>query len=235
MRFLGGVLLAMAILACGEAKQNDGDDAPAAQSPTAPAEGDKPATDAAAAAAAAALDEGERQPATELEGIWKTSCMYLDNGINTNATLTFKGLRMTVDSTLYSDSKCLAPLSTEKLERTFAVVGDAEGITDVKKINFTLRRLSAKLLSAEVVAEANAEAYYGMTNWVVGVTQDVTDKAQDPDSAPAKRDAVTYTIVKVEEIGTMRRYIPGDNTVQSGETEADRPTTLSTTVYAEKQ
>jgi hypothetical protein len=170
----------------------------------------------------AGVDSGESDGVT-LAGVWKSECLDFGGGIWAIVTLTNTDTESRYDLTVYVTSSCVVPIRKETSLRTYAIVGDVDGIEGAKKVNFTYSTSSTIMLADDAVTEANANQLYGYSDWAKGSAKDTTGRPEESGSDPqyAAGD-VSFLIVKIE----ADTYHSADTTTGDGDSEATRPTAI---------
>ena len=166
-----------------------------------------------------------------LEGSWKSGCIQFASDIYVVLGGVITGNQQTTSTTAYLTSACASPLFVDEETYTFVIGDKLANLDNTYKKDVSVVSLTRKLLTDDYVKQANADSWYGYTDWVINTPKDTVGKKVSSDgSAEDSVGEKFYTIVQVKD----NKWYSGDTATGDTTTEATRPTSISTTVFLEK-
>jgi hypothetical protein len=164
---------------------------------------------------------------SELEGTWYSGCLAYGNG-GTKVANVFAG-NTNAKTAFYfiNDASCGNGDFRIDTSHTISLGSTADATTGAKSIDWTVTTYDATPLTANGATTMNSQSYCGLTNWVVGVTQNTL--ALNCGGITVNTGTVDYDIFKITEGTLVFGY---DNSgVNDGSTAEKRPSTLGTITY----
>lgn len=164
--------------------------------------------------------------APSLIGTWKSDCIDLGSNWKMIFTMTNTATASTLDTVQYYNDNCNVPRILDRTYRTYEVK-NASLVPSSFEINMTTQKVERNYFTKEYANSANIDKGFGYTDWTTLSVKDVTGRRySEAFKYQPKANEITYLIFKIE----GSKYYGSDFSSGNGTSEAQRPTTLSSTV-----
>lgn len=172
-------------------------------------------------------------PQESIEGRWQTSCLSSSSGLYLISRLTVQNGEYSSLGLIYSNSSCTNLVIESFSKGQIADVGANGSTTGSRKIDLTYSQVTATYHRPTDVQGFNTNSFCGLSNWAVGVAQDITGLNCGGEAIPAagSKDYDIYYIPNGlappgwYETGAL--YIGYRDSTNDGSTAAKRPTSIS--------
>lgn len=126
---------------------------------------------------------------SSLTGTWSTDCIVANDGTSSKYVLVADA-KLKFSTLVYQDTTCTAISMRQDEVKSFTL---AKNLINSVVVSYTLTNLDA-----DIKADLDSQAIYGVTNWEVGVAISIAGKQYTPDSAATPnvgtKNALAYKI-----------------------------------------
>ncbi|NRA46182.1 MAG: hypothetical protein HRU09_14610 [Oligoflexales bacterium] len=165
---------------------------------------------------------------TELEGVWSTDCIKV-SGKSYKENFQFQYNQFRRETVFFLDDACLSIEHIDLSYEEFTIKGDAEQLTEAKKLDTKLLSLERTYHAASAADEANTATIYGYSDWVPLEAKPTHDRALAVE-AEQKTRTIHQAWYSIYQIAGNVLYI-GDHFSKDGLTTENRAISLSDREY----
>lgn len=124
------------------------------------------------------ISDSENSKSSEsLHGNWQTQCTYSSkSSLYEIRSAAFSGTTFVSSSTAFVDSNCSMKLIKSEITGAFVLGSQPAIISQSRNIDWTLSTVSHTVYESSIISNYNTSAYCEYSDWIVGVTKNITGK-----------------------------------------------------------